>query len=117
MLASLRASNEGLGIYPADAELLFRKAVTLRYLGDTPEAERCWRTILELQRPMAFSSIDQGIFGHLTRRNLAIIAGERGDQQEMQVQWQAVLNECPGDSDAMRHLELLKPNLHVVEAT
>ena len=104
--ASLRTCNDGLAVYAHDAELLFRKAVALRYLGRTAEAEKCWRTILGLKRPAKFCSVDQGIFGHLTRRNLAIIARERGDKGELRMQWEAILAECPGDPDALRHLEL-----------
>ena len=48
--------------------------------------------------------MDQGIYGHLTRRNLAALAGERGDFEEEQRQWRAVLEECPGDREALRHL-------------
>ena len=105
--ASLHTCNEGLAKYPHDAELLFRKATALRHLGKTAEAQACWRAILRLKPPNNFSSVDQGIYGHLTRRNLAIIAGERGDRAEMLKQWQAVLAECPGDTQATRHLRAL----------
>ena len=101
---SLIICNKGLSVDSDDAELLFRKAVAYRYLGSTMEAEACWRRILSLKRPEKFCSIDLGIYGHLTRRNLAIIAGERGDRSEVQVQWRAILAECPGDPEAMRQL-------------
>ena len=51
----------------------FRKAVVHRYRGESSEAENCWRRILTLKRPNQFCSIDQGIYGHLTRRNLAAL--------------------------------------------
>ena len=57
----------------------FRKAVVHRHRGESAEAERCWRRILTLRRPEQFASVDQGIYGHLTRRNLAALAAERGD--------------------------------------
>jgi ferric-dicitrate binding protein FerR (iron transport regulator) len=60
------------------------------------------------RRPEAaqwFSSVDQGICGHLTRRNLAALAEERGDHAEALDQWDAVLAECPGDPEARRCLE------------
>ncbi len=104
---SLRTCNKGLAVDSEDAELLFRKAVVYRYLGSTMEAEMCWRRILDLGRPEKFCSIDQGIYGQLTRRNLAIIAGERGDRTEAQAQWRAVLEECPGDPEAIRQLTTL----------
>ncbi|MFI4954558.1 MAG: glycosyltransferase [Gammaproteobacteria bacterium] len=101
---SLRICNQGLSVDPQDAELLFRKAIAYRYLGSTLEAETCLNKILNLKRPDKFCSIDQGIYGHLTRRNLAIIATERGDHAEARNQWKAILKECPGDPDAMRNM-------------
>lgn len=107
--ASLRVCEEGLARDAEDAELWFRKAVALRYLGQRDAAEASWRHILKLRRSNQFTSIDQGIYGHLTRRNLAIIAAERGDRAEAEVQWRAVLAECPGDPDAARHLAQTAP--------
>ena len=102
---SLRVCDEGLAVDSEDAELWFRKAVVHRYRLETGVAEACWHRVLGLRRPQEFCSIDQGIYGHLTRRNLAIIAGERGDHAEARKHWQAVLAECPADPDALRHTE------------
>ena len=44
------------------------------------EAEACWRRILTLKRPNQFCRVDQGIYGHLTLRSLAVPAEERGDR-------------------------------------
>ena len=77
---ALAVCAEGLSFDPDDAELLFRKAVAHRQAGQPAEAETAWRRILTLQRPEQFSSVDQGIYGHLTLRNLAALAAERGDQ-------------------------------------
>jgi hypothetical protein len=41
-----------------------------------------WRRILTLWRFERFASRDQGIYGHLTWRNLAVLAAERGDRAE-----------------------------------
>jgi hypothetical protein len=41
------------------------------------------------------------VYGHLTRRNLAALAAERGDYAEVQQLWEGVLAECPGDRDAL----------------
>jgi hypothetical protein len=68
--------------------------------SEPADAEHCWRKILTLSRPQKFASVDQGIYGHLTRRNLAALATERGDRAEAVRQWQAVLAECPGDLKA-----------------
>ncbi len=45
-----------------------------------------------------------GIYGHLTRRNLAAMAAERGDHEEAVRLWRAVLAECPGDREAYAKL-------------
>jgi hypothetical protein len=65
------------------------------------EAEACWRRILTLKRPDQFCSVDQGIYGHLTLRNLAVLAEERGDRAKAQRLWRMVLAACPGDPEAM----------------
>ena len=98
--AALRVCAEGLSLDPEDAELWFRKAVVHRHRGESGEAEQCWRRILELTRPERFASVDMGIYGHLTRRNLAALAAERGDTEEEARLWSEVLAECPGDREA-----------------
>ena len=70
--AALGACAEGLRLDPDDAEMHFRKAVLHRKAGQPAEAEACWRRILTLQRPDQFCSVDQGIYGHLTLRGLAV---------------------------------------------
>jgi tetratricopeptide (TPR) repeat protein len=107
--AALAACAEGLAIDPDDAELWFRKAVVHRCGGHSGEAEQCWRRILTLSRPRKFASLDQGIYGHLTRRNLAALAEERGDAEEAQRQWGAVLEECPADREALARLNGAAP--------
>ncbi len=99
--AALGACAEGLGIDPDDAELHFRKAVLHRKAGQPAEAEACWRRILTLKRPDRFCSVDQGIYGHLTLRNLAVLAEERGDRDEARRLWRMVLEASPGDAQAM----------------
>jgi len=108
--AALRVCTEGLAIDPEDAELWFRKAVLHRRRSELAEAERCWRRILELNRPEKFASVDMGIYGHLTRRNLAGLAAERGDLAEAERLWRAVLAECPGDREALAKLGLPAAN-------
>ena len=61
-----------------------------------------------LKRPDQFCSFDQGIYGHITRRNLAALAAERGDHAEAERLWTDVLAECPGDREALAKLERLK---------
>jgi tetratricopeptide (TPR) repeat protein len=101
---ALAACAAGLAVDPDDAELLFREAVVRRHAGDVAGARRCWERILTLRRPEQFASVDQGIYGHLTRRNLAALAAERGDRDEEMRLWRAVLEECPGDAEALGKL-------------
>ena len=108
--AALRACGEGLSVDPDDAELWFRKAVVHRHRCEPGEAEQCWRRILTLRRPDQFCSVDQGIYGHLTRRNLAALAVERGDAREAARLWAEVLRECPGDREALAALERYRTN-------
>jgi len=99
--AALNACAEGLRLNPDDAELHFRKAVLHRKAGQPAEAQACWRRILTLKRPDRFCSVDQGIYGHPTLRNLAVLAEQRGDQAEARRLWGRVLDACPGDPEAM----------------
>jgi glycosyltransferase involved in cell wall biosynthesis len=105
---ALAACAAGLRIDPDDAELLFREAVIRRHGGDRDGAERCWRRVLTLKRPERFASVDQGIYGHLTRRNLAALAEERGDTTAALRHWEEVLSECPGDPEAARAVRRLR---------
>ncbi len=102
---ALAACAAGLAVDPDDAELLFREAVVRRQTGDNDGAEKCWRRILTLKRPERFASVDQGIYGHRTRRNLAALAMERGDRAEATNLWRAVPAECPNHREARDHLE------------
>jgi glycosyltransferase involved in cell wall biosynthesis len=104
-LAALETFARGLKLDPNDAELWFRKGVVHRYRGKSSEAERAWRRILGLHRPNQFCSVDQGIYGHLTRRNLAALAAERRNFAETERLWNEVLAECPGDHEALAKLE------------
>jgi glycosyltransferase involved in cell wall biosynthesis len=103
--AALAACGAGLADEPDDAELLFRKAVLHRNRGEPAEAESCWRRVLTLRRPEKFASVDEGIYGHLTRRNLAALAAERGDRAEAARLWAEVLGEVPGDAEARANLD------------
>ena len=101
---ALAACAAGLADDPDDAELLFRKGVLHRLQGEPAEAGVCWRRVLTLRRPERFASVDAGIFGHVTRRNLARLAEERGDRAEAAQYWSGVLAERPDDAEAARAL-------------
>ena len=94
--AALRTCAEGLSVDPEDAELWFRKGIAHRRRGERDEAVESWRRILTLRRPEKFASVDQGIYGHVTRRNLAALAEERGDVEEARRQWRGGAGGMPG---------------------
>ncbi len=100
--AALAACGAGLADDPDDAELLFRKGVLHRLRGEPGEARACWSRILTLRRPEKFASVDEGIYGHVTMRNLAVLAEERGDLAEAGLRWSEVLARRPGDPEAAR---------------
>jgi tetratricopeptide (TPR) repeat protein len=114
--AALAACAAGLALDPDDAELLFREAIVRRHGGDRDGAARCWRRILALHRPERFASVDMGIYGHLTRRNLAALAEEGGDPAEAARWWDGVLAECPGDPEALAARQRLTPMCEAVPA-
>jgi tetratricopeptide (TPR) repeat protein len=93
---------------PDDAELLFRKGILHRLQGEPFQAGESWRRILTLRRPEHFASVDDGIYGHLTWRNLAVLAEEQGDTVEAVRLWQAILKVQPGDDHALLSLARLK---------
>jgi glycosyltransferase involved in cell wall biosynthesis len=99
---ALAACDAGLAADPEDAELWFRRAVILRETGRPGESEAAFRRVLSADRPDGFRSQDEGIYGHLTLRNLARLAEERGARDEAADLWGRVLVECPGDPEAIR---------------
>ena len=102
---ALEACAAGTAADPNDAELLFREAVIRRQTGGPDGAAGCWRRVLTLKRPEQFSSVDQGIYGHLTLRNLAALARERGDHAEAAKLWQAELAKRPNDPEAVAQIK------------
>jgi hypothetical protein len=67
--AALLTCSDGLVLDPEDAELWFRKTVVHRHRGESSDSESCCRRILTLERRNESGSVDQRIYGHLTRRN------------------------------------------------
>jgi hypothetical protein len=70
---------------------------------------------LTLRRPERFASVDAGIYGHVTRRNLAKLAAEQGDRAEAVRQWSAILAELPCDAEAIGAMTRLRYQPAVAE--
>lgn len=79
--------------------------------GDSPNV---WRATSK--RSATDPGDDQGIYGHLTRRNLAPLATARNAPAEAAQLWEEVLAEWPGDPDADRELAALTANMSTVTA-
>ena len=69
--------------------------------GQWSVASKCGESGECRERTDQFCSVDQGIYGHLTLRNLAALAEERGDRAEARRLWRMVRDACPGDAEAM----------------
>ena len=92
---ALAVCAEGLTFDPEDAELLFREAVVRGRRARLRRPSPAGDGSLTLRRPEQFASVDQGIYGHLTLRNLAALAAERGDRVEAKRLWKSVLARMP----------------------
>lgn len=95
----LEVCQRGRALYPGNAEILDREATINCLAGNAQHAEDCWRGILELTPPERPLEIACGMYGHMTRRNLAVLAEERGALREAFDLWSKVLAECPDDKD------------------
>ena len=60
---AVAAIDKGLQLEPDEPELLFRKGILSKMLGDYQTAEASWRKLLTLKPKDTFSSYDPGIFG------------------------------------------------------
>jgi hypothetical protein len=67
---ALGVCAKGVELDPKDAELWVCKGLVYRRWGESSEDEKCWRLILPLESLDQSCNVDQGIYGHLTRRNL-----------------------------------------------
>ena len=53
--------------------------------------------------------MDVGIYGQLTRRNLARIAEEKGDLRTARRLWEEIVKECPNDEEGDGAITAMKP--------
>jgi hypothetical protein len=100
----LQTRAEGLKVDVEDAQPWFGKLVVHRHRGESTEAKQRWGRILAIKRPDRFCSVDQGIYGHLRRRNVAALTAERGDRAGAEKLCAEVLAELPSDLQAAEKL-------------
>jgi GT2 family glycosyltransferase len=105
------ACEEGLGVVPGDPELRFHRAGLLHARGRLEEAAQGYLDLLHYRPEPHYTSVNEGISGHLARHNLALVYQDLGELARAQEQWQAILAERPGYPAARRALQELEARL------
>ena len=101
---TLAVCSEGLTFTPMMRSCSSARLWCTAWRVSRPRRRRPGGALFTLKRPEQFCSVDQGIYGHLTLRNLAALAAERGDHPEAQRIWKSILEECTGDAEATARL-------------
>jgi tetratricopeptide (TPR) repeat protein len=96
--------NQGLQLYPKDAELLFRKAALLHVKGELGEAEAAYRHLLHSHEERHYSSVVRGIQGFLARQNLAAVYSDMGQWAKAEHELRLVVQEMPRYREGWRGL-------------
>jgi FkbM family methyltransferase len=92
---ALGACERGLGLFPLDAELRFRRGMLLHERGRLEEAAGAYRDLLERPEGRHFTSVVDGLGGHLARHNLALVYADAGDWEGAEGQWRAAVAGRP----------------------
>src|SRR5207249_674388 len=83
-----QACEQGLRIFAGDPELQFHRARLLHCRGRLDEAARAYHDLLGCRVEAHFTSVNEGISGHLARHNLAIVYQDMGEPARAAEQWQ-----------------------------
>ncbi len=92
---SLEVCKNARQLYPNDAELLFREAMSFQAIDNHSEAISCYKQILDLETPESLRSTDPGITGFKCRFNLGVAYRDAKMDLHAERQWRQVLDECP----------------------
>jgi glycosyltransferase involved in cell wall biosynthesis len=92
---ALKVFNDGLNLYPDDAELLYRHARLLRDMGEAAQAEANLVRLLSSRPANHFASTDPTLRGWRGRHELATLLLDQGRHAEAQAQWRQVVREVP----------------------
>jgi FkbM family methyltransferase len=98
------ACQEGLGLFPLDAELRFRNANLLHLRGQLAEAVAAYHDLFLRQEEAHYKSVVAGITGYLARHNLAVVYQDQGDFVRAEEQWRLIVGERPGYRPGWRGL-------------
>jgi tetratricopeptide (TPR) repeat protein len=93
---AMKTCRQGLAISHHDPELLFRLGGMSQDCGNFEEAERCFKSVLELPRQHRYASFDHGILGIKTLHNLALLYATTGRTKESASTWKRVILQSPG---------------------
>jgi tetratricopeptide (TPR) repeat protein len=93
--AAWQACLEGLGKFPLDDELRFRRGALLQGRGQLKEAAQAYLELLGTREEAHFGSVVDGIAGHLARHNLALVYRDLGDLAGEEQQWRLAVGEKP----------------------
>jgi GT2 family glycosyltransferase/tetratricopeptide (TPR) repeat protein/SAM-dependent methyltransferase len=98
------ASEQGLNLFPDDAELRFRRAILLQEQGRLGEALAAYEDVIGRRAARHFSSVVQGITGFKARHNMAIVLADTGELARAEAEWRRVVDEVPGYMPGWRGL-------------
>jgi tetratricopeptide (TPR) repeat protein len=100
--------NKGLGKFPLDHDLRYRKAMMLRDQGgpSLEQAVKVLRDILDRPEARHMSSGDYGMGSFLTRHALAEIHVRLGQWKEAEAQWRRAVKEVPEFEPGWHNLAL-----------
>ncbi|HEV3144947.1 MAG TPA: tetratricopeptide repeat protein, partial [Gemmataceae bacterium] len=86
----------GRKLYPDDPEMLHVEAIARDDSGDSAGAESCYRRLLDgRENGNYFASVADGLRGHISRHNLAVLLFKQKRYTEAEVQWRMALTEEP----------------------
>jgi tetratricopeptide (TPR) repeat protein len=94
--AAWETCEQGLDLFPNDAELRFRKAILLHDAGRLEEAAQTYLEVLRTDEERHFQSLVPGIKGFMARQNLAAVYTDMGQPAKAEEQWRKVVEEVPG---------------------
>jgi tetratricopeptide (TPR) repeat protein len=92
--------DQGLALYPDDAELLFRRGVLEQYKGNYQEAIAAYEAAILDRGERRFSSRDRGITGYKARQNIACAYRDLGRLDLAELQHRLALQETPNFAPA-----------------
>jgi glycosyltransferase involved in cell wall biosynthesis/Flp pilus assembly protein TadD len=93
--------RQGLERFPEDIELIFQHGFTRFASGDLPGAEADMRKLLQLNPGEYLAmGVNPALRGYLARHNLAVILRDQGRMAEAVNEWQTVVAEEPGYTEA-----------------